>query len=405
MKKNQFKNIIRHIIKESISSESLDDIQGNIQNGDHLKIKYFNKAHKLITLEGEVERTYEDQYQDQNIYLHKVKFLNVSETTSPLVLLTVTWDDPDFVANLYHIDPSQRFPNMKLAGPNEVMEIYHNGNLFEISIAEKQANSKADDAAITAIREKIKAAQAQLAQAQKNKAEKMREPITTESLQRGLNKLIKQVIKEDRLSSEDADYKITKDKITAVLKGHKASEITKFIKKIKEVDASAADLAEQKRLLNELLNVQKGKKEKLDDEIREIILSLFDATEQMGTLSIDVLGSALTLAKKTEKNEPHIDTIISADYKKAWDMMYELIGNEQAGLKVKMDELIKECTVITSKESEGDKRKLTTKIKGENIIKENWLTDKFKLFETKFSRWVNSFTNVKNRVDLFIAKI
>jgi len=406
MNKELLQKIIRFIIKESISSESLDDIQGNAKEGNFLKIRFLDRTKKENMLSGEIENIEQDQYEDITIYLTNVNIQRAAGPVAPKAKLDIYFDDPDNLVNLYHLDPSHRFPPMKLAGSIDILSIEMNGNLFEISASQKQAEMKAIDANVAALKEKIKAAQEQIRLNQQKKSLKMNEPITrekvTEITKREIKKMIKEIIKEDRLESNDVNYEQKKDKLIAYVKGHKASEITKFIQRIKETDASANELAEKKRILNDALNVQKSKKEELNNNIRDMIESFFDVADQVQTLTIDVLGSALTLAKKTEANEPHTDIITNINYKKAWNMLSELMGNENSGLKTKMDELIAECTETIEKEVLGAKRNLITKLKDENVIKENWLTDKFKVFISKFSRWINNFKNAQVRVDKFI---
>lgn len=210
-----------------------------------------------------------------------------------------------------------------------------------------------------------------------------------------------ETIKEDRVGSDDASYEVkgkSNEKIYAFLKKHKATNFTKLIKSLEEIDATLADINEKKQVLTAQQNVEKEKYGVADDKLRDMVVDLFDAEESVNTLYVEANGALLTLAKKTEKNVDSIEITTNVDYKKAWDSLTELYADTNLGLVNQMNELLQQFTTVTEVEKKATKRTLRrdTKPAGvlESVLREFKLSDIWNSFTgylKKFNIWQKLF--------------
>ncbi|MCK9273330.1 hypothetical protein M0P65_07365, partial [Candidatus Gracilibacteria bacterium] len=213
------------------------------------------------------------------------------------------------------------------------------------------------------------------------------------------------IIKEDRLNPEEADYEINKKGIVVYLKKKKAENFTKLIKSLDEIELLQQQIDIKKKEIAEQSKEQDEKYEEKDEQLRQMVLGLFNAEELANTLYVDAAGSLLTLAKKTEKNEPSQITPLSVDYKKAWEAVTQLFTETNIGLVDQMKEVLNQFTVIGETYTKpGAKRKLRRGVKEESILKEVLNEFKFsdiwtnvKSFLNKFKSWGKVF---KKKIDL-----
>lgn len=209
-------------------------------------------------------------------------------------------------------------------------------------------------------------------------------------------------LNEVRIESPDIEYEFDskKEKVIAYLKQQKASRFTKFIQTLLDLEAKMDDLKKIKQELNDELNLKKADYDVQDTTITEAVLDLFDAAESAQTLVVDCLGSTLTLAKKT----PDVTVVTTnTDFKKAWDMCYALFASPELGLQNKLDEIVNECTAIST-EIKTKKRALRPKLKGENIIRES-IFDSIRTFVGSIFGWAKSFGKKQKAVDSYISKL
>ena len=199
----------------------------------------------------------------------------------------------------------------------------------------------------------------------------------------------KKVVKEDRLSPEDADYSTDKKGIYAYLKKNKAGNFTKLIKSLEEIDTTLKDISEKKKELTKQQDVKKSEHAEQDEKLRQMVLDLFDAEESANTLYVEANGSLLTLAKKTDKNIDSKETNTNVDYKAAWDAVTDLYANTDIGLVNQMNELLAKFTTVTEIEKKAYKRNLSRGVKEESILKD--VLNEFKLVDL----WNNFITYFK----------
>ena len=215
---------------------------------------------------------------------------------------------------------------------------------------------------------------------------------------------IRKLIFEERLSTEFADYKVSKDKVTAQLKKSMATKFTKYAIRWTDLDTAVNEYAEEKRKLNELKNKIDNTKTEFHSLLRTEIPELFDAGEQLMTLTIKALGSEYTLNKLSEAKPPTEKTTI--DYESIYKELAEFMTG-QDGLATKLKEITDKYTKVEQVLSKIPERGLRVKVK-ESLLRENAF-DKIKSFISSvvgtFNKWIGKKETELSKINSKIANL
>lgn len=210
-----------------------------------------------------------------------------------------------------------------------------------------------------------------------------------------LAKIYRGLITESRDDSF-ADYEVKKDKVFAYLKKQKASAFTRLADRWNEFDKLQNELADKKRKLNDELNSAKEIEDKLKDEIREKVISVFDDSEQAMSLAVHCLNSTFTVSKLSGENQPQTvakqGDYIDTDYKK----VVELLIEQNKDLSDSVNLLIKQCSTLAVEDivKPGAKRRLRVDV-GESKLTENLIWDKI----------VNIYNKISNVLTKFFSRL
>jgi len=225
-----------------------------------------------------------------------------------------------------------------------------------------------------------------------------------------ITRIIKEEIiklREARLPSEFADYTETKTKLIASLKKNKAGTFTKYAKMWKDLDKAVTEFGEEKKKLNTLKQSIDKQKTELHQNIKTNITDLFDAEEQLMTLTVDSMGSYFTLNKKTAANDPKEKETI--DYKAIYEDFKKLVEG-QDGLTKQFEEITTKYTKVT--EVAGRARGLKVVVK-ENRLNENSVLNRIKSTikslvsksVTKLKSWTSKKKKELSNIDKKITKL
>jgi len=149
-----------------------------------------------------------------------------------------------------------------------------------------------------------------------------------------MTKLLKELLalSEERDPALQYTEKLVKNKIDRVivsLTGNQSGRFTKLVKQYKDVKEEMEALETVRGALNET--------------IKEELVPLFNATDEVYTRVVETVGASLVLSKRVAES-----TKTTTDYEKIYAAMVELVGED---LKTKLEELKKAFTE-TSKVAE-----------------------------------------------------
>jgi hypothetical protein len=229
-------------------------------------------------------------------------------------------------------------------------------------------------------------------------------------LEKLIENKVRTILKEDRLDSMYADYKVKGDRIDVMLKQQKAASFTKWAQMQKTLNTKAKELLDKKRVMNELKNAIESTETELKDGLREAIQNVVDSNEKAMTIAVECAGSTFTLAKETDQNKDIIikgSQIVVPDYEKAWKQ-FETVMTGNDGMLELMNQCIKntENTInIAEQVVKGNKRGVSIKLKENNIIQEVNLLDVWNkianFFKSAYNKTVKLLMNNNKEVDKF----
>jgi hypothetical protein len=229
-------------------------------------------------------------------------------------------------------------------------------------------------------------------------------------LEKLIENKVRTILKEDRLDSMYADYKVKGDRIDVMLKQQKAASFTKWAQMQKTLNTKAKELLDKKRVMNELKNAIESTETELKDGLREAIQNVVDSNEKAMTIAVECAGSTFTLAKETDQNKDTVikgSQIVVPDYEKAWKQ-FETVMTGNDGMLELMNQCIKntENTInIAEQVVKGNKRGVSIKLKENNIIQEVNLLDVWNkianFFKSAYNKTVKLLMNNNKEVDKF----